>query len=371
MSTARVDDIEILKIFRAQLIKFTEAANVALGDAESEIHRTINWLDNEQLQKWTTELRKRQGKLSQAQESLRMKKLFTGPAGSRQSCVDEEKAVQKALKAMEEAQQKIVAVKQWGRRLQKELLMYKGQTQRFATSTSVDIPLAASVLGNMVARLENYASLAPLNARSSAGSAGSTATGGPGASGMTQPVGGDAAAIAAAFAGLRDGTPSAANRAAGPVEAMNFAPITAQAIAASDVQTVAELPGVATIDQAGTLVVSTAIADKNRLYLERVAPCKPGDTGWFIGPAEVNSNPFVVTVSVADILATRPEWASLLALPTGSLVILDAGAIAAVLDSGNSDLWADASMKKLMSTDSPPAEAATPAPAVQTATSAV
>jgi hypothetical protein len=176
---------------------------------------------------------------------------------------------------------------------------------------------------------------------------------------MSQPVGGDAAAIAAAFAALREGTPSAVNRAAGPVEAINLAPIIAQAIAESDAQTVGALPGAAEIDQAGTLVISTAIADKTRLYLERVGPCRPGDTGWFVGPAEINSNPFVVTVPVADILTARPELATLLALPLGSLVILDAGTIQAILDSSNTDLWADASMKKLMASEASPAEGAT------------
>jgi len=362
MSTARVHDIEVLKMFRAQLIKFAEAAGVALGDSESEIHRTIGWLDNEQLQHWVSAHRKRQGILAQAKEALRMKKIFTGPAGSRQSCVDEEKAVQKAIKAVEEAERKIVAVKQWGRRLQKELLMYKGQTQRFATSISVDIPLAATVLGNMIVRLESYASLAPLSARSGVGTAESAAVGG-GAGGMARPEGGDASSIAAAFAALRGSTPSIPNRAGAPVESLNLAPIRAQAIADSDGQTLAGLPGVQSVDSGGTLVISTAIADKQRLYLERVASSQPGDTGWFVGPAEIGANPFVVTVPVKDVLAIRPDWAALLALSTGSLVIIDSGAIGAVLDAGNQDLWADASMKKLLSADSATAEAAAKEPA--------
>jgi len=363
MSTARVHDIEVLKMFRAQLIKFAEAAGVALGDSESEIHRTIGWLDNEQLQHWVSAHRKRQGILAQAKEALRMKKIFTGPAGSRQSCVDEEKAVQKAIKAVEEAERKIVAVKQWGRRLQKELLMYKGQTQRFSTSISVDIPLAATVLGNMIVRLESYASLAPLSARSGVGTAESTAVGGGGAGGMARPEGGDASSIAAAFAALRGSTPSIPNRAAAPVESLNLAPIRAQAIADSDGQTLAGLPGVQSVDSGGTMVISTAIADKQRLYLERVASAQPGDTGWFVGPAEIGVNPFVVTVPVKDVLAIRPDWAALLALPLGSLVIIDSGAIGAVLDAGNQDLWADASMKKLLSADSATSEAAAKGPA--------
>jgi hypothetical protein len=48
MSDIPADDIDVLKAFRAQLIKFAEAANVALVDSQSEIHHTNSWLENEQ-----------------------------------------------------------------------------------------------------------------------------------------------------------------------------------------------------------------------------------------------------------------------------------------------------------------------------------
>jgi hypothetical protein len=358
MSTARVADIDVLKMFRVQLIKFSEAAGVALGDAESEIRRTINWLENEQLQKWTSEHRKRLGLLAQAKEKLRMKKIFTGPAGSKQSSVDEEKAVQKATRAVEEAERKVAATKQWGRKLHKELLMYKGQTQRFATSTTVDIPLAATVLGNMVARLEMYISLSPESARSGVGSAESAAAGAS-AGGMGKAGGGEAGSVTAAFAALRECTPVMAVRANAPLDTPNLGPIQVQTIAESDVQTLSGLPGASPIDPNATMVISIAIADRQRLYLERVAPAPAGDSGltdsgWFVGPAQVAGNPFVAKVPVKDVLAIRPEWSALLALPTGSLVVVDTGAIGAVLDSGNQDLWAEASMKKLLSLDETP-----------------
>jgi hypothetical protein len=370
MSTARVHDIEILKMFRGQLFKFAEAAGVALGDSESEIHRTIGWLDNEQQQHWVGEHRKRLGKLGQAKEALRMKKVFSGPAGSRQSCVDEEKAVQKWTKAVAESEHKIAATKQWSRRLQKELLMYKGQTQRFATSTTVDIPLAAAVLGNMIVRLELYASSNLASAKSAVGTA-ESAAGGGGAGGMSRPEGPDAAAIAAAFAGLRGSTPAVTVRAAAPVEIFNFAPLKVQAISDSDSQTLASLPGSQAIDLGGTLVISSAIADKQRLYLERVGLSKEGDTGWFIGPAEVGPNPFAVTVPIKDVLSHRPDWAALLALPMGSLVIIDAGAIGAVLDASNKDLWAEATLKALEAAAGVTSEAAKESAAQQPASGAV
>ena len=44
-TTARVDSIDALKSFRVSLIKFAEEANAALAGAESEMQRTIGWLE--------------------------------------------------------------------------------------------------------------------------------------------------------------------------------------------------------------------------------------------------------------------------------------------------------------------------------------
>jgi hypothetical protein len=178
---------------------------------------------------------------------------------------------------------------------------------------------------------------------------------------MGRAGGGDAAGVTAAFAALRECTPNIGVRAKAPLETPNLGPIQVQAIAESDVQTLSGLPGVSPVDETATMVISIAIADRQRLYLERLAPAPAGesgrnDTGWFVGPAQVGANPFVTTVPVKDVLAIRPEWSALLSLPTGSLVIIDSGAIGAVLDSGNQDLWAEASMKKLLSSDETPSE---------------
>ena len=52
MNGARVQNIDALKHFRAALVKFTEAGKVALGDAESEVQRTVGWLQSELQQFW-------------------------------------------------------------------------------------------------------------------------------------------------------------------------------------------------------------------------------------------------------------------------------------------------------------------------------
>src|SRR5579875_2662200 len=116
---AKVESIDALKVFRVAMIKFAENANVALGDAESEVQRVQMWLENEQQSHWNQQIRKRTEVLGRAKEALRMKKVFKDASGSSQSYIDEEKAVQKATRALEEAQEKLANVKQWARKFQK------------------------------------------------------------------------------------------------------------------------------------------------------------------------------------------------------------------------------------------------------------
>lgn len=158
---ARVDSIEALKLFRRALLKFAEAANVALPDAESEMSRMLVWLEHEQSTYWQSELRKRTDMVSRCKEAVRMKKLFKDSSGRTPSAVDEEKALRVAQLKLQEAEEKVVAVKRYTQKLQKEILLYKGQVQRFATSVLCDVPLWTAKLDAIVDKLEEYVALAP------------------------------------------------------------------------------------------------------------------------------------------------------------------------------------------------------------------
>src|SRR5262249_55007475 len=66
----------------------------------------------------------------------------------------ERKAVEKAEAAVHEAETKIAAVKRWGRALEREILLYKGQCQQLARVVEGDLPQALLRLDRMVEALE-------------------------------------------------------------------------------------------------------------------------------------------------------------------------------------------------------------------------
>src|SRR5688572_4195957 len=114
---ARIDSIAELRAFRVALLKFVDACNVALGDAESDMQRTHTWVERDQLSYWNGQLAKRAEMVARAKDALRMKKLYKSPTGATQSVVEEAKALRVANRLHEESRQKIVTCKQSARRL--------------------------------------------------------------------------------------------------------------------------------------------------------------------------------------------------------------------------------------------------------------
>src|SRR5688572_3204927 len=156
---ARVESVDALRAFRQALIKFAESANVALADAEGEMNRVQVWLDTEQDSYWQGQIRKRREDVERCRDAVRQKKLYKSPTGSTQSAVDEEKMLKIALNRLEEAEQKLKAVRRYAPRLQKEIQNYKGGVQRLASDVASDIPLAIARLDKMIATLEMYAAM--------------------------------------------------------------------------------------------------------------------------------------------------------------------------------------------------------------------
>ena len=159
MSQARVESIDAIKAFRRALFKFGELANAALTDAESEAVGTYRWLETEQRTYLAGNVRKATELVSRCEEAVRQKKIFKDSSGRQQSAVDEEKALAKARRMRELAEEKFENVRRYTPRLQREIMLYKGQVQRFATFVAADLPTAAAKLDKIVQTLEQYVML--------------------------------------------------------------------------------------------------------------------------------------------------------------------------------------------------------------------
>jgi hypothetical protein len=165
---ARVESIEALGRFRNAMIKFAEAVDVALADAEGELSRTSVWLETEQLAFWQTQLRHRHEAVEKAKEAVRMKKLFKDASGRTPSAVEEEKALKLAQRRLEEAEQKLSATRKYAKVLQREFQLYKGGVQRLSTTLADAIPTGVATLSRFVDQLHRYVGFGPATAGSEA-----------------------------------------------------------------------------------------------------------------------------------------------------------------------------------------------------------
>ena len=342
--TARIDSIAELRAFRVALIKFAESCNVALGDAEADMQRTLQWLERDQVSYWNNQVAKRAELVARCKEAVRMKKLFKSPTGSQQSAVEEEKALRIAIRNYEEAEQKIIACKQWSKRLQKEIMMYKGGVTRFTSVLAGDIPRALGALDAMATSLEQYAALSA--GGGGGGAAAAAATGGYGVgSGLpTMSRSPDEAwkgTGALDIAALRANVPPPEVRAAAPDTDIREEKWELPALSTDARKAVVELKQTATpVDSSQTVVMAKGTWSAPRIYLERRAATSPTDTGWYIASTDTAGIVALNKVLVRDLLEIRPDLRELLALPEGYLAVVDREGIRSVFTPVGEDLMA-------------------------------
>jgi hypothetical protein len=343
--TARIESIAELRAFRVALIKYVDACNVALGDAESDMQRTYTWLERDQLAYWTGQLAKRAEIVARAKDALRMKKLYNSPTGATQSAVEEEKALRVAVRMQEEAEQKIVACKQWARRLQKEIMMYKGGVSRFTSVLAGEVPRALAKLDAMAGALEAYATL---DAGAGAGAGGSGPAGAfsgdlaGGSMARAPDVVGRVHGPMPDIAKLRAAVPPPDLRAAAPAadvreETWDLPALTSEA--RGQLRQLNESPAATSDDD--TVIVAKGAWSAERVYFERRSPAKPRDSGWYLGAVDRAGIVALHTIVVRDLLEIRPDFREILSLPENYLILIDRDGIRAVFTPAGDDLWSE------------------------------
>lgn len=166
---ARVLDIDVIRSFRANLVKFIESSSAAVVDGEAEILKKMSWLEGEQVAHWQNELRRLHELVNRCKDAVRQKKIFKDSTGKPGSAIDEEKALKKAQALYVHAEEKLANTKKHARQLQREHMMYRGGVQRFQTMLASDLPKGVQMLENVLVKLDAYLSGGATAAVSTAG----------------------------------------------------------------------------------------------------------------------------------------------------------------------------------------------------------
>lgn len=377
MPAARVTSVEALRDAKTALAKFVHEVSTALGEVDVEAGRTIQWLRMEQVPFWKNQIIRRSELLARARSELLRKQLSSMQENP--SCVDERKAVEQAKAALADAEVRLKRTKFWITELDREWTLYRGSITALQDLTQRDAPRGLARIEKLIRTLYAYAavSLDP-NAENAKAAASTEAPG-------------DADAAAALLSAiidhakrLRPRVPTPEQRAAAPAvdrpwgafSPRRAEPKPAAPVATSDTSADASAPqhdtspdttpAVSTeapedpaaelslLDRAGLsaalpapdrrVVIAQGVFDGADPFLVRLHPASPSDSGWYIGVSDEGAGaaPVPATIaalSIEQILAARPDWRDLLALPEGTLAVLSPSGVELLLDSTDEVVW--------------------------------
>jgi hypothetical protein len=150
---AQVTSIEAIEAFRAKLIVFLGQARPVLEEVGNELTRTQNWLQNDQRRFWETELRRRERRLEEAKQEL-----FNASLSSLQSGTTalQQMAVQRAQRAVREAEAKLGVLKKWEAELENRTAPLKKQTEQLHGFLATDMVRAVAYLDQILRTLDAY-----------------------------------------------------------------------------------------------------------------------------------------------------------------------------------------------------------------------
>lgn len=318
---AKVDSIAALQAFRAGLVKFGEAASLALDEMSSEVQRTLLWLRDDRYKYWAKQLQVRTDEHTQARLALKRRKIFDRAlSGSVSSCIDERKALQKAERRLQEAQYRFRRVRMAIQQIEKAQSDYKGLVKGLVGDLEVNLPNARARLDRMVVALEKYVALLPPEARA-------TALSQPDAPGMEwesftrEP--GHVSDRPSDFQDLRAQLPLPPSR--NELDLINRPPdwlreyeCHEDLMAAVGMGSLPHLP----VEPEDRLVLGWSDTTPTAWYLVRNLPSR-FDSGWCLVPGMDQPPSTWNRIMVADLVQVCPSIKSLLSLPAGYLVVLD------------------------------------------------
>jgi hypothetical protein len=156
--SAKVQSIDALQHLGLGVRAFAEEASVALDDLRMDLHRAMQWIQYDQREYWTQELRRAQEAVTEAKLSLERARMFRF-GDHEPSCHDEKRALEAAKRRVEAARQKLEAVKRWSRLLEHESTECRSAIAPLAHWVQTDAPRALAMLQRLSLALESYVDL--------------------------------------------------------------------------------------------------------------------------------------------------------------------------------------------------------------------
>jgi hypothetical protein len=152
---AHIQSPEVIKSFRANFIQFPEESRRAVEDIQRDVSKVQQWLEHEQAAHWKRELRRRAEIGQRVRGEYTRARADTSPL-AKKSFVDEKKALDKALRLQEEAEQKLKFVKKTLLTIEQRTAKAIGPCTVLSSMLAAEGPRAVARLDTMLDKLDDY-----------------------------------------------------------------------------------------------------------------------------------------------------------------------------------------------------------------------
>ena len=154
---AKVTSLEAIEAFRARLIIYREKAGRVLDEVGEDVIRTRVWLQSDRVTFWEGQIRRHQKDLEMRQQELFSAQL----SGMRDASFVQQQAVQRARRAIHEAEEKLRIVKQWTRQYDQRVEPLGKQVEKLRHNLVHDLGLAIVFLNEVTKTLAEYTEMSP------------------------------------------------------------------------------------------------------------------------------------------------------------------------------------------------------------------
>jgi DNA repair exonuclease SbcCD ATPase subunit len=155
--SAHVTSIDALQDWKNALAGFRDAAGDALVTVTLEFRKMFDWLED-QRKLWEGEIRRREEQVTHAKAELWRRKMLP-VVGKHPDTTEQEKALRKAQRRLEEAQEKLENCRRWVPLLRRAVEEYEGPGRRLSAWLDGDLPRALARLAQQLGALEAYVSM--------------------------------------------------------------------------------------------------------------------------------------------------------------------------------------------------------------------
>ena len=159
---AQITSVEAIESFRASLVVYLSQMRPLLDEISREAVQTRLWVQNDRRRFWELELRRRLRKLEEARQELFNAKLSILQEPSSLHYM----AVQRAQRAVAEAEAKLSVIKKWNLELEDRAAPLTKQVEQLHGFLIMDMGRAVAYLDQVLDALAAYRGVTPGNARS-------------------------------------------------------------------------------------------------------------------------------------------------------------------------------------------------------------